>query len=104
MMHTLWMLRYIPPHKNVQRLLSDSTIANDSKLILVLLYAIRYEKTSAAMISEFTKILQSSGIADDRIALIPAMLQYAGAAQRMDDFVLNDIFSKTKNVFKGLQV
>lgn len=90
--------------RNLQRLLEMPTISDDSKLRLVLLYALRYEKREGNAIPQLIDLLARAGISDSRLSLVASILAYAGAEQRQDDLFANEsFFARRKNVFKGLK-
>jgi vacuolar protein sorting-associated protein 45 len=84
--------------KILQGVLRDDKISLNSKVKLVLLYAIRYEKYTGNMTRSFCEILKSFGASEDIVA---KMLVYGGVEARMDPVI--DILATTKNVFKGLK-
>ncbi|KAL2911852.1 vacuolar protein sorting-associated protein 45 [Polyrhizophydium stewartii] len=90
--------------KTLQRLINDPNMSDDAKLRLALLYALRYEKLPGNALSGVVSALQSSGMSERKLSLVPAILQYAGTDQRLEDIMSNsDLISRTKNVLKGLK-
>ncbi|KAJ3216577.1 vacuolar protein sorting-associated protein 45 [Dinochytrium kinnereticum] len=90
--------------KNLQRVLQQGQIPEDQRLRLAILYALRYEKSTANQTPQIVDLLRKSGISERKIGLIDAILHYAGADQRMEDLFANqDILARTKQVFKGLK-
>ena len=91
--------------KSVQRVLGDPNVAEDTKVKLVLLYALRYEKTPNNLISTFTNVLKAAGVNERKLNLVSALLQYGGANARLEDIFGNtDLLARTKNALKGLKV
>jgi hypothetical protein len=88
----------------VQAFLSDPKFSQDAKLRVVLLYALRYEKTPNNSSATFMHLLQGAGLSESRSALVQSIIKYAGADFRLEDIFLNsDILSRTKNALKGLK-
>eukprot|EP01133_Synstelium_polycarpum_P011936 gene11936-13911_t len=76
--------------------------SNDDKLVLVMLYSIRYED---GRVHELMEKLRMAGVDARDIALIPTLLEYAGSARREGDLLgTKNILSFVKGVAKrGLQ-
>ncbi|KAI8975455.1 Sec1-like protein [Mycotypha africana] len=90
--------------KSIQRLIESPTIDEDSKVRLVLLYALRYERMSNNMIKSLIGLLDKVGVNERKSALVPAILFYAGYQQRQDDLFSNQSFlSRGKSALKGLK-
>ncbi|KAI8817099.1 Sec1-like protein [Fimicolochytrium jonesii] len=90
--------------KQLKALVERTDIPDDARVRLVLLYALRYEKSQANATPQLLDILARSGVSDKKIALVGHMIQYAGSDHRLEDLFSNqNVFSRTKNVFKGLQ-
>ncbi|ORX98635.1 Sec1-like protein [Basidiobolus meristosporus CBS 931.73] len=90
--------------KTLQKMIENSRISDRAKVRLVLLYALRYEKSPNNAITTLIELLHRNGISELDIKLIGTVMQYAGADQRQDDLFENEnIFSRGKNVFKGLK-
>ncbi|KAJ1833511.1 vacuolar protein sorting-associated protein 45, partial [Coemansia sp. RSA 2703] len=54
--------------------------------------------------SELKQLLASKGIDADLVAMIDVVLRYAGANERQSDIFQNEnLFSRGRNIFKGLQ-
>lgn len=89
----------------LQELLEKPQVPKENKLRLVMLYALRYEKSPNNNLSALMQQLQRTANIDDRdIASIQSILQYAGADQRQEDVFLNEtILSKSKQVFRGIK-
>ncbi|KAJ3145687.1 vacuolar protein sorting-associated protein 45 [Geranomyces variabilis] len=91
--------------KTLKGVVERPDVPDDAKVRLVLLYALRYEKAQANATPALLDALARSGVSDKKIALVGHVLQYAGADQRLgeDLFSNQTAFSRTKNIFKGLQ-
>ncbi len=90
--------------KSLQKLLESPSVPEDSKIRLVLLYALRYERLPSNSITTLIDLLAKSNVAERNIALIAAILSFAGADVRQDDLFSNQSFlSRGKGVFKGLK-
>ncbi|KAI9493739.1 Sec1-like protein [Zychaea mexicana] len=90
--------------KNVQKMLESDQIAEDAKVRLVLLYALRYERTPNNAIKSLIDLLDRVGVSEKKSALVASVLMYAGSEQRQDDLFSNQTFlSRGRNVLKGLK-
>ena len=90
--------------QTLQRLLESSDIAQEAKIRLAILYALRYQRSSYNQISNVVKQLLAIGVAESRAALVYVMLNIAGAEQRQDDLFANEgLFSRGKSALKGLK-
>ncbi|CAG8796170.1 28788_t:CDS:10, partial [Dentiscutata erythropus] len=90
--------------KSLQKLIASPKTSEESKIRLVLLYSLRYEKYPNNAIVSLIDELHKHGVSEHKISLIGSMIQYAGADQRQDDLFSNgSIFSKGKSAFKGLK-
>ena len=90
--------------KRVELLLKDPSLALETKLKLVLLYALRYEKQSNNSIAIYVEALRTSGASESFCDTVAAFMLYGGSDVRMD--VVSSVESmllKTQNVFKGLK-
>ncbi|KAJ3065815.1 vacuolar protein sorting-associated protein 45, partial [Quaeritorhiza haematococci] len=90
--------------KSVQKLVTNPNISSRTKIVLVSLYALRYEKSASNATASLLEMLAANGVTEKDISLVRALLQYAGADQRQEDIFGNEnVLSRTKNVFKGLK-
>ncbi|CEP11802.1 hypothetical protein [Parasitella parasitica] len=90
--------------KNIQRLIESPQIDQDSKVRLVLLYALRYERMANNSVKALVDLLDRAGISEKKSALVPSLLFYAGYQQRQDDLFSNQSFlSRGKSALKGLK-
>ena len=97
--------------KNVQRLIQSYQIPADSKLRLVALYAIRYERHPSNALPVLLELLTAAGnVPLRRVDLIPKLLAYHHSLQASpasggfsDLFESSSIFSGARDRFKGLK-
>ncbi|CAM0134859.1 unnamed protein product [Umbelopsis sp. WA50703] len=90
--------------KNIQRLVGSENVTEDAKIVLVLLYALRYEKAPNNAIKSLIDQLDRYGVSEYKSSLIPAILKYAGHAHRQGDLFSNQSFlSRGRSAFKGLK-
>jgi len=75
------------------------------KLRIVMLYALRYETNSSNELTNFIEKLFQAGLDKDTIALVSALLKYAGNNQRSGDlFLKNNLFKFfKKNLTRGIK-
>ncbi|KAF9972091.1 vacuolar protein sorting-associated protein 45 [Actinomortierella ambigua] len=90
--------------KNLQRLINNPKINNASKIRLVLLYALRYERLQGNALASLIDLLYRNGLSEHDIACIDTLMQYGGASQRQDDLFSNEsILSRGRSALKGLK-
>ncbi|KAJ1742643.1 vacuolar protein sorting-associated protein 45 [Coemansia sp. RSA 989] len=90
--------------KALRALIADSRILPENKVRCVLLYALRYERAPGNATAELKQLLSSHGVDADMVAMIDVVLRYGGARERQSDIFQNEnIFSRGRNIFKGLQ-
>ncbi|SAL95277.1 hypothetical protein [Absidia glauca] len=90
--------------KNIRQMIEDHAISDPSKIRLVLLYALRYERMPNNAIKSLVDLLDNVGVSEKYSALVPAILYYAGYQQRQDNLFSNQTFlSRGKSVLKGLK-
>ncbi|TPX68347.1 hypothetical protein SpCBS45565_g03173 [Spizellomyces sp. 'palustris'] len=90
--------------KVLRSMLERTDIPDDARIRLVLLYALRYEKSQSNATPQLLDLLARSGVSDKKIAVVGHLIQFAGTDQRLEDLFSNqNVFARTKNVFKGLQ-
>lgn len=90
--------------KSVQSLLTNSSIPAANKLRLVILYALRYQKSAANNISMLFNLLVEQGLSRDEAKLVYAILNLCGADQRQDDLFSNEtLLAKGRSALKGLK-
>jgi vacuolar protein sorting-associated protein 45 len=88
----------------IQGLLRDPVVRPFDALRLVMLFALRYEGDSPAKIAELKVALAAKGLQSGDIALVDALLEYAGVRRRGGDlFSKKSIFSRvTRTVSRSL--
>ncbi|KAJ1730291.1 vacuolar protein sorting-associated protein 45 [Coemansia biformis] len=90
--------------KALRALVADAKVAPENKVRCVILYALRYERVQANATGELKQLLSSCGVDADLVSMVDVVLRYAGARERQSDIFQNEnIFSRGKNIFKGLQ-
>ncbi|KAJ1725666.1 vacuolar protein sorting-associated protein 45 [Coemansia erecta] len=90
--------------KTLRAMISNSKFPPENKVRCVILYALRYERAQGNATSELKQLLASNGIDADQVAMIDVVLRYAGASERQSDIFQNEnLFSRGRNIFKGLQ-
>ncbi|KAF9161151.1 vacuolar protein sorting-associated protein 45 [Actinomortierella ambigua] len=90
--------------KNLQRLISSPKVNDASKIRLVLLYALRYERFQGNALSSLIDLLYRNGLSERDIACIDTLMQFGGASQRQDDLFSNEsILSRGRSALKGLK-
>lgn len=97
--------------KNVQRLIGLPSVTVESKLRLVALYALRYERHPSSAIPLLVDLLGTAGdVPQRKIDLIAKLLTYHGALHQTqsaggisDMFESAGIFSGARDRFKGLK-
>jgi len=90
--------------KSVEAIVSDNAISPWYKLRVVMLYALRYQKTQAANIGVLIDLMLTNGVAQDDAKLVYAILNMAGADQRQDDlFSTESLLAKGRSALKGLK-
>ncbi|KAI8149356.1 Sec1-like protein [Fennellomyces sp. T-0311] len=90
--------------KSIQKMLESDHIAEDAKVRLVLLYALRYERSPNNAIKSLIDLLDRVGVNEKRSALVASVLMYAGSDQRQDDLFSNQTFlSRGRSALKGLK-
>ncbi|KAJ2185321.1 vacuolar protein sorting-associated protein 45, partial [Coemansia sp. RSA 530] len=88
----------------LRALIANPKIQPENKVRCVVLYALRYEQTQGNAVNELKQLLSSNGVDADMVSIIDVMLRYGGARERQSDIFQNEnIFSRGKNIFKGLQ-
>ncbi|CAL3965958.1 hypothetical protein PZA11_002769 [Diplocarpon coronariae] len=97
--------------KNVQRLIQSTAVTADSKLRLVALYSLRYEKHPSNALPVLADLLDAAGnVPRRRIDLIAKLLIYHSSLQQSrpnggisDIFESAGLFSGARDRFKGLK-
>lgn len=97
--------------QNLQRLVQSSKVPSDSKLRLVALYALRYEKHPSNALPMLLDLLTAAGnVSPRRVELVLKLLAYHHSLQPSptaggfsDLFESSSIFSGARDRFKGLR-
>ncbi|KAJ1769990.1 vacuolar protein sorting-associated protein 45 [Coemansia sp. RSA 1813] len=90
--------------KSLRALIPNPKIAPENKLRCVILYALRYERAQSNSIAELKQLLITNGVDADQVSAIDVIIRYSGTSERQTDLFQNEnLFSRGKNIFKGLQ-
>jgi len=87
--------------KQVFELLGNEKVSQKDKLRLVLLYALRYEKSFNQGTRQMREMLYKAGLGSDKVALIDAVFRLAGEDKRSGDVFNNKTFyAKAKSTVR----
>ncbi|KDQ25565.1 hypothetical protein PLEOSDRAFT_1057855 [Pleurotus ostreatus PC15] len=90
--------------KEVQAVIRDNAVPAWNKLRLVILYALRYQKTHTTNIASLINLMLSNGVSRDDAKLVYVFMNVAGADQRQDDlFSTESLLAKGRSALKGLK-
>ncbi|KJA16499.1 hypothetical protein HYPSUDRAFT_147686 [Hypholoma sublateritium FD-334 SS-4] len=90
--------------KTVQAVVTDAGVPPWSKLRVVMLYALRYQKVQTANIAALINLMLANGVSRDDAKLVYVLLNVAGADQRQDDlFSTESLLAKGRSALKGLK-
>ncbi|KAJ6477317.1 Sec1 family-domain-containing protein [Mycena vitilis] len=90
--------------RSVQAFVTNPGVPPWNKLRLVILYALRYQKTQTSNIASLINLLLSNGVPREEARLVYVFLNIAGADQRQDDlFSTESLFAKGRSALKGLK-
>ncbi|KAF5382591.1 hypothetical protein D9615_002921 [Tricholomella constricta] len=90
--------------KSVQTIITDSGVPAWNKLRLVILFALRYQKTQTSNIATLINLLLANGVPREDARLVYVFLNIAGADQRQDDlFSTESLLAKGRSALKGLK-
>ncbi|KAF8532090.1 putative vacuolar protein sorting protein VpsB [Gautieria morchelliformis] len=90
--------------KSVQAQIANPSIPPANKLRLVMLYALRYQKTAAGNVAALINSLLERGVSREDAKLVYAILNLAGSDQRQDDLFSNEtLLAKGRSALKGLK-
>ncbi|TRM64040.1 Sec1-like protein [Schizophyllum amplum] len=90
--------------KSLQTLITDASITPWHKLRLVILYALRYQKTQTVNIASLINLLLANGVPREDARLVYVFLNIAGTDQRQDDlFSTESLLAKGRSALKGLK-
>lgn len=87
---------------SIHQILDNPKVSHTNKLRVVLLYALRYEKTLASeVLPAMLEKLLRLGISKENVNLVQYILKYAGGLQRQSDlFQTEGLLNKSKNLIK----
>ncbi|KAJ6585117.1 Sec1 family-domain-containing protein [Mycena capillaripes] len=90
--------------RSVQAFIANPGVPPWNKLRLVILYALRYQKTQTSNIASLINLLLSNGVSKEDARLVYVFLNIAGTDQRQDDlFSTESLFAKGRSALKGLK-
>jgi len=90
--------------RNVQALITNPAIQPWNKLRLVILYALRYQKTQSHNVASLINLMLENGVQREDARLVYVFLNIAGSDQRQDDlFSAESLFAKGRSALKGLK-
>jgi len=90
--------------KEVQNLIKRSSITDESKIKLVLLYTIRYGMQNRNEVNSLVDLLIQNGIPEEKTKIVDQFIKYVELDQRQnEESTTSTIFDKGKNVIKGLK-
>ncbi|KAF4821585.1 Mitochondrial translation optimization protein 1 [Colletotrichum siamense] len=97
--------------KNIQKLIQSPKVTSDSKVALVALYALRYERNPSNSLPMLIDLLVAAGgVSVRRADLVPKLVSYQSSLQQSqaqtgitDIFESAGIFGSAGNRFKGLK-
>lgn len=90
--------------KNVQAIVNNPVVPAWNKLRVVILYALRYQKTQTSNIAALINLLLSNGVSREEARLVYVFLNVAGSDQRQDDlFSTESLLAKGRSALKGLK-
>ncbi|KAF8555720.1 Sec1-like protein [Imleria badia] len=90
--------------KTVQALVSNNSVPAWNKLRVVILYALRYQKTQTSNIATLINLLLSNGVSREEARLVYVFLNISGSDQRQDDlFSMESLLAKGRSALKGLK-
>jgi len=90
--------------RSIQAAIIDHGVSTRSKLRLVILYALRYQKTQTNNIATLINLLLTNGVSQEDARLVYVFLNISGADQRQDDlFSTESLLAKGRSALKGLK-
>ncbi|KIY68314.1 Sec1-like protein [Cylindrobasidium torrendii FP15055 ss-10] len=90
--------------KSVQDLVTNSNVPAWNKLRVVMLYALRYQKTQTANIASLINLMLANGVSREDARLVYVLLNVAGTDQRQDDlFSTESLLALGRSALKGLK-
>ncbi|GBE83113.1 Vacuolar protein sorting-associated protein [Sparassis crispa] len=90
--------------RSVQALITNPAVQPWNKLRLVILYALRYQKTHANNVALLINLMLENGVQRENARLVYVFLNIAGSDQRQDDlFSAESLIAKGRSALKGLK-
>ncbi|KAL4249081.1 STXBP/unc-18/SEC1 family protein [Abortiporus biennis] len=90
--------------RDVQSLITNPAIPSWNKLRLVVLYALRYQKTHANNVAALITLMLENGVSREDAKLVYVILNVAGSDQRQEDlFSAESLLAKGRSALKGLK-
>ncbi|KAH9980329.1 Sec1-like protein [Lactifluus volemus] len=90
--------------KNVQAFIADNSVSPRNKLRLLILYALRYQKTQATHIASLITLALQNGVRQEDARLVYVILNIAGADHRQDDlYSTESLLALGRSALKGLK-
>ncbi|KAI0916911.1 hypothetical protein AcW1_007765 [Taiwanofungus camphoratus] len=89
---------------DVQALVRNPVVPPWNKLRLVILYALRYQKTQSHNVASLITLMLENGVSREDARLVYVFLNIAGSDQRQDDlFSAESLLAKGRSALKGLK-
>lgn len=90
--------------KSVQAVILNPAVPAWNKLRVVILYALRYQKTQASNVASLIKLMLENGVSREDARIVYVFLNIAGSDQRQDDlFSAESLLAKGRSALKGLK-
>ncbi|KAI0087916.1 Sec1-like protein [Irpex rosettiformis] len=90
--------------KSVQAVITNPAIPAWNKLRVVMLYAIRYQKSQASSVASLINLALENGVSREDARLVYVILNIAGSDQRQEDlFSAEALLAKGRSALKGLK-
>ncbi|KAJ8474963.1 hypothetical protein ONZ51_g6862 [Trametes cubensis] len=90
--------------KDVQALVANPAIQPWNKLRLVMLYALRYQKSQPQNVASLINLMLENGVSREDAKLVYVLLNIAGSDQRQEDlFSAESLLAKGRSALKGLK-
>ncbi|KAH9997946.1 Sec1-like protein [Russula vinacea] len=90
--------------RSVQAFITNNAVSPQNKLRLLILYALRYQKTQASNIASLITLALQNGVRPEDARLVYAILNIAGADHRQDDlYSTESLLALGRSALKGLK-
>ncbi|KAH8989676.1 Sec1 family-domain-containing protein [Lactarius hatsudake] len=90
--------------KSVQEFITNNDVSSRNKLRLLILYALRYQKTQTNNIASLITLALENGVRKEDARLVYALLNIAGADHRQDDlYSTESLLALGRSALKGLK-